>query len=285
MKLSVFLFAASGCSSQTVKPVEWEHGWKTPRVIATRYQSDLMGYNIGFRFPRDIGYEDRAEVSWFIEDNNGFVYQGGGSPGAEAFVVFKDVKDRVSADSKLKAILPGLDMRMRDIRSGAKIPAPKLRKIIGKDGREWPECVPPDPKDPYGDFNNNMSVNGTAYKCSTEGRWVIDEKAMEWKRQREQEQSDLLAALGSRKLSRTELKQVTPSLNLFEMQSYFPCVKYAEIYDLLIRQWEMQIGQEFIGERLNRSLGDYNRCSYENESRVAVERLISRLQGPSVTQP
>lgn len=272
------LSAVTGCSSQTVKPVEWEHGWKTPRVVATRYHSDVMGWNIGFRFPKDFGSEDRSEVSWFIEDNNGSIYQGGGSPGAEAFAVFKDVKDRASADAKLKAILPGLDKRMRDIAAGVKIPEPKPRKIVGKDGREWPECVPPDPKDPYGEFNNNMNVNGTQYLCSAEGRWVVDEKSMEWKLQRQAEQYDLLAALGSRKLTHAELMQVTPYLNTFEMQSFFPCVKYAELYDLLIRQWELQTGQEFIGARLSRTLGEYNRCSYENESKVAVEQLIAKLQ-------
>ena len=53
-------------------------------------------------------------------------------------------------------------------------------------------------------------------------------------------QRDLLRALGTRKLTREELNLVSPTLNIFANQSYFACVKYAELYDLLIKQWEFQ---------------------------------------------
>ena len=88
--------------------VAWEHGWKTDYVVATRYSNPNVGYNIGFTYPRNPNDCDRSELSEFMEAHGGFVYQGGGYPGAEMFVVFKDVKNRDDADRKLKGILPSL---------------------------------------------------------------------------------------------------------------------------------------------------------------------------------
>lgn len=101
---------ATGCQAQ--RPSEWEHGWKTPHVIATRYKSPVIGYNIGFRFPKNPNNCDRAEIFDLIATNNGAVYQGGGFPGAEAFAVFKDVSDKESANKKLQVLLPKLERLM-----------------------------------------------------------------------------------------------------------------------------------------------------------------------------
>ena len=108
--------------SRTPYQVEaWEHGFKTSRVIATRYTNKFMGYNIGFEFPKDIYNADRAEVSDFMEANGGWIYQGGGYPGAIAYVKFKDVTDQESANKKLKAILPPLSQLMADMSAGRKV--------------------------------------------------------------------------------------------------------------------------------------------------------------------
>jgi hypothetical protein len=102
----------AGCSISFAgeKPAErWEHGWKTERVIATRYKNASVGYNIGFKFPRNPDDCDVVELSEFMEAHNGTVYQSGGYPGAEMFVIFSDVKDVPSADKKLQVILPSLN--------------------------------------------------------------------------------------------------------------------------------------------------------------------------------
>ncbi len=94
---------------------EWEHGWKTESVTATRYENPMMGYNIGFDFPRNPDNCDDARIFEFMEKHGGFVYQGGGSPGAEMFVIFKDVSDKKSAEVKLKQILPDLEKLIRSL--------------------------------------------------------------------------------------------------------------------------------------------------------------------------
>src|SRR6267154_5383250 len=89
--------------------IEWEHGWETPNVVATRYENDLMGYNIGFVFPNDLNNGDRPELFEFIEKCDGFVFEGGGYSGAPLYTKFKGVVDKDTANEKLKTILPELD--------------------------------------------------------------------------------------------------------------------------------------------------------------------------------
>ena len=98
---------------------EWQHGFKTDRVVATRYTNVDIGYNIGFRFPKDPDNADRAEVVAFMEAHQGWVFQGGGHPGAEVLVKFSDVADQTTADKKLKEILPPLDKLMADMAKGS----------------------------------------------------------------------------------------------------------------------------------------------------------------------
>ncbi len=89
-------------------PVEWKHGWQTKYVIGTRYKNELMGSNIGFKFPHHPNHCDRDELVRFMEQHKGEPYQMGGYPGAEMFVLFDDVTDKESANVKLRAILPAL---------------------------------------------------------------------------------------------------------------------------------------------------------------------------------
>lgn len=87
---------------------EWAHGFKTARVIATRYSNPTMGFNIGFTFPKNPAQCDDSKLFKFMEAKGGWVYQGGGAPVAEMFVVFKGVSDKELASKKIKEILPEL---------------------------------------------------------------------------------------------------------------------------------------------------------------------------------
>lgn len=97
-------------------PVEWEHGWKTDYVVATRYKNPVMGYNIGFVFPKQPYDSDRAETFDFLAAGGCNVYQGGGSPGAPLYAVCKGVTDKESADKFLIEFLPKLDVHMRGLK-------------------------------------------------------------------------------------------------------------------------------------------------------------------------
>lgn len=105
------LLAMSGYYKMTrkIQIIEWEHGFKTEGVIATRYKNQGGRYTIGFRFPGNEFNCDRAEISEFVENNGGSIYEMGGYPGAEVLATFIGVMDVPSANSKIKTILPGLD--------------------------------------------------------------------------------------------------------------------------------------------------------------------------------
>lgn len=87
----------------------WDHGYQTNNVRATRYSNPDIGQNVGFAFPGHENDCDRKEIVDFMTEHGGSVYQCGGFPGAEMFVVFKGVRDRETANAKLIEILPGLD--------------------------------------------------------------------------------------------------------------------------------------------------------------------------------
>ena len=91
-------------------PVRWEHGWKTKRVIATRYISTVKGgpYDIGFRYPRNPYHAKNAAVFEFYRQHGGECFYAGIGPDVEQFVNFRDVHDAKSADKKLEEILPQL---------------------------------------------------------------------------------------------------------------------------------------------------------------------------------
>lgn len=80
---------------------EWEHGYKTELVIATRYANPTMGYNLGFKFPHHGADSDSTELFDFIENNGCRIYSGGGEYGAEIFAICKGVTDKESANKFL----------------------------------------------------------------------------------------------------------------------------------------------------------------------------------------
>lgn len=107
---------AAAVEEQADQIEEWDHGFKTDNVVATRYRSELGGLNIGFQFPKNIHNYDHPDVFDWFGKYNGFVIQGGGAPGAEMFVFFDGVKDRESANEKLRVVVPELSKFMRTIR-------------------------------------------------------------------------------------------------------------------------------------------------------------------------
>lgn len=85
---------------------EWEHGYETPLVRATRYNNPHFGYNIGFVLPKHPHDCDRADMmDWLITNGVG-VMQCGGYPGAEIHAVVKGVTDKQSANEWLPNFLP-----------------------------------------------------------------------------------------------------------------------------------------------------------------------------------
>lgn len=102
-------------------PTEWEHGWKTDRVVATRYKNPNVGYFIGFNFPKNPNDCDRAELSDFMASKGGGVLQSGGYPGAEMMVVFIGVTDKETANTKIQAVLPELSQFITDLGNGKKV--------------------------------------------------------------------------------------------------------------------------------------------------------------------
>lgn len=156
--------------------------------------------------------------------------------------------------------------------------------ITDKHGRTWPECVPPEVTNlDITSSSTAGSVNGVNYKCSSKGLWVIDEEAEKAKEEFEAAQSTLLHDLGTRKLTHAELMRVNDSLNIFNKQVYFACEKYADLYDLLVKQWELQEGRSLPFQvHLSKTLGEYNRCPQEYDNKRAVDDLIEQLQAASV---
>lgn len=95
--------------------VEWKHGWRTWNVIATRYENPYLGYNIGFRFPENTYNYDHPSVFEWFRRYDGTAIGGGGRPGGEITVLFSGVKDKDSANKKLKEILPELSQFMQTV--------------------------------------------------------------------------------------------------------------------------------------------------------------------------
>jgi hypothetical protein len=224
-------------------PIAWEHGWKTDRVIATRYKNPTMGYNIGFKFPQNPNDCDDAELSDFMEANGGSVYESGGHPGAEMFVVFSDVNDKASADKKLQEILPALSQVITDLGNGVKVsiarPKPKY---------EWPDMAPPDKSNPYWEGNLNMNVNGVQYKGAEvspgKWQWVIDDGAMKQMADMEAHRRALFWALRSRVLTDDEMREVTQygdGLNIDTGMPYYAADKAKELNEALLQQQRLRL--------------------------------------------
>lgn len=117
---------ASGCredngnvitsTESSHKATQWEHGWETDVVTASRYTNPDIGYNIGFVFKRYSEKADRAELFDYFKSNGGSVYEGGGSPDAPDYVIFDNVKSRDDADKFLPVFLPKLSSFVENLR-------------------------------------------------------------------------------------------------------------------------------------------------------------------------
>ncbi|NVN92337.1 MAG: hypothetical protein HXX11_17290 [Desulfuromonadales bacterium] len=90
-----------------------QNGWKTSEIIATHYNNPHSGDYLGFVFPLNPNNSNRQEILDFMGNHGGYACQGGGYPGAEIFVSFKGVTDRITADKKIKNILPSLGKLIR----------------------------------------------------------------------------------------------------------------------------------------------------------------------------
>lgn len=268
------------CSQASHAPVKIAHGYQTDRVTATTRTNTAMGMFIAIDFPRDPAYADRTEIGDYLANYGGNIFEGGGYPGATVYATFDGVKTSAEADARMIQFLPGLDRLMADMASGRPVHVNKPeRKFIDKKGKAWPECFPPDKDDPYGEFNNNVTVNGTPYKCSAEGRWVINQEAQQMLNEMEDQRRSLIAGLTTRKLSYEELTKVHASLNVEPMVPYYACEKYAELYDMLVKQWELQAQKPMdFYSPLSARRGEYGRCPQEEDNKRAVEKLIGTLQ-------
>jgi hypothetical protein len=79
------LVAVGLVSAAPAAPVQWEHGWKTEEVTATRFSNPMFGYNIGFDLPKHPFDNDRVDMFDWLNQNGVHVLQGGGAPGAISY--------------------------------------------------------------------------------------------------------------------------------------------------------------------------------------------------------
>jgi len=287
MGLVTAVMGLAGCAQ---KPIATEHGWKTNRVVATRMKNAAMGQFVKFEFPQN-GYDsDSAEIGDWLEERGGYIFEGGGSPYAPAYVQFEHVKDTAAMDKKLLEVLPGLDDLMSHLDDKAYMKRVNAHHEAWDKANkpQWPNTTPPDKTDPYWEFNNNLNANGVPYKkvevSPGKWQWVIDEKSLKAEQEYEDAKWKLFADLSRRKLTHQELMGVNTSINLQNMQSYFAVDKYAELYDALVAQWELQTGRKMEGYRpLSTAKGQYNRSPQEEDSKRAVEDMIVTLQ--NMTKP
>ena len=111
---------------------------------------------------------------------------------------------------------------------------------------KWPYCEPPDSNDPYKGWTN-VQINGIPYdKKEIDGKWqwVVDEKLLREKQQREQHRCDLYWALRSRILTSDEFKEVIQygsSLNIDLDTPFCSEEKTRELNDALLQQFKMRL--------------------------------------------
>lgn len=219
----------AGC--QTVTPTE--HGWKTSRVVATRMNNDLMGQFVKLEFPKDPNDCDRIEIEQFIAMNGGHIFEGGGYPGAPAYVTFDGAKDKAAVDQKLKQILPGLTVLLSKLDNAAytKEFEAKFKKWDLAHNLQWPDAGRPTTWE-----SSSISINGAQYKKAEvspgKWQWVLDQEAMRELEQIEQPRRDLYFALTHRVLTAKEYQQALgygDRLNIEPRTTYFPDAKRAEL--------------------------------------------------------
>lgn len=287
MGLLTTVLGLAGCAQ---KPTATEHGWKTKRVVATRIKNATMGEFVKLDFPLN-GYDsDRAEIGDWLEERGGRIFQGGGSAYAPAYVQFDGVKDAAAMDKKLLEVLPGLDTLMSHLDDAAYMKKVNAHHEAWDKANkpQWPNTTAPDKTNPYWEFNNNLNVNGVQYQKVevSPGRWqwAVDDKAMKAMQDYEDAKWKLFFDLSRRKLTHKELMGVHIGMNVRNMESFFAVDKYAELYDALVAQWELQTGRKMEGYRpLSTAKGEYNRSPQEEDSKRAVEDMIVTLQ--NMTKP
>ncbi len=238
--LVVLAVALASCA-HTAQPIKWERGYKTDRVIATRHGATLVGYTIKFEFPLNAYDCDRVEVSEFIADRGGHIYEGGGFPGAPAYALFKGVTDDKSADSKMLAMLPAFDKLLSDISAGRTIvKSPAQIERQKKREEHASDCAP----EVDGGFTMNMAI----YKCDeTTKRWVVNEAATQkWAqdvRVMEAHYASLAFALVSRVLTDKEMQEVESlGINLYvrNMQQFFEKDLHERLNGALLQQFKLR---------------------------------------------
>jgi hypothetical protein len=275
----------AGCNADT--PKQWEHGYKTSRVIATRYKNPEIGYNIGFLFPQNPNDFDRAEISEFIEMHGGSIFANEGGKGSESFATFTDVKDKESADIKIKEVLPGLTTLMININNPGytKNFEAKFNAWDKKNNSQlqWPDTTPPDKTDPNWEFNNNMNLNGIQYLkvevSPGKWQWQVNQAVMAEEYKEESDRRHLFYSLSRRKLTHEELMHIDDNINVQMNVAFNQNDKYVELYDFLVQQWELQTGRKMEGYfRLSDAKGEYNQTPQEKDNKVAVDYLILKLQ-------
>src|SRR4051812_9782681 len=95
------MLALSGCVHKPIA-TEWEHGFKTNDITATRYANSMIGYSIGLTYSDRYDYKaDRTEVFDFIDSQGCWVYQGGGMPHGEYFMRCKNIDSKEQANKFL----------------------------------------------------------------------------------------------------------------------------------------------------------------------------------------
>lgn len=194
--LAVILLPA--CRAEV--PIKTEHGWKTHRVIATRYRNDAIGQSIGFSFPMNPSDGDRSEVSDLINGFGGGIFQGGGYPGAEAMASFSGVADAKSADTKILSIIPVLTQLMDSIND-----ASVVKRILAAH-----------PKPPYKCTEGESLGTECGSRCFAlicrHNKAEIDEvatrKSEEYMEEIEKDRSALVWAMRTRILSDAEMTRV-----------------------------------------------------------------------------
>jgi hypothetical protein len=218
---------------------------KTSYVTATIYGNDRMGENIGFKFPKNPGDSDREEIDEFFTEHGGGVYQGGGLPGAESFVIFKDVKDYTSAERKLQEILPILTVLIENINNDAYIK--RFQAAYDKWDRanlpQWPDTTPPDKTDPFWEMNNNMSINSVLYRkvevAPGKWQWQVDQETLDEMKKADAHRHELFNALKTRVLTDAELREAVSygyMFNIDDNVGYDPEQKKRELDEAFAMQ-------------------------------------------------
>ena len=206
-------------AARSVALMKWEKGWKTSRVVAEYWPGAGIGYSLKFTFPENTNDSDRTEVSDTFEDFDCNIYEGGGYPGAPAYVQCNSVHDNASADIKLKDLLPALDDVLTRI-SLSSGPLPKSRKAIAREAAapmtmaEWIAAENAKRKPCKEEGWNGSGSNGYdswSARCEHGIEVYTDttKETQEAEAKEAQHQSALAQALVSRCLTAKEFQEVT----------------------------------------------------------------------------